>query len=284
MTSIDYMNDLKKVFFLDFPILSFYAKNMHFSFSPQLAKTFFTISLTLLVAVLVDQVLRSLIRVPKHFDTRRSRTYATILRNIVTVIVYAIALHIIFLELGINITPLLASAGIVGLAIGLGAKSLIEDFIGGLSLLSQDSIVTGDIVKIDDIEGSIENIGFRTLTIRAENGSLHIIPNGQIKKVINFSRHRTRFFVTIPVKTDQKIELILKAFAEALTALEKDERFSEVLYDGSLVDGIEDFRPEGNYMVMRTTLVTPPAHRLIIGREFRYLVKKTFEKYKIQLG
>jgi len=254
------------------------------SWSPQLAKTLFSLALTLLIAVTANIILRALIRVPHHFDTRRARTFASFMRNLITILVYAVALYIIFLELGVNITPLLASAGIVGLAIGLGAKSLIEDTIAGLSLLSQDSIVTGDVVKIDDVEGEIEHIGFRTLTIRAENNSLHIIPNGQIKKVINFSRHKTRFFVTIPVKTDQKIELVLQAFTEALSFLEKDETFTDVLYPGSKIDGVEDFRPEGTHMFVRTTIVTHPAHRLVIARQFRYLLKKSFEKHKLHFA
>jgi moderate conductance mechanosensitive channel len=257
---------------------------MEFSWSPQLAKTLFSVVFTLLIAFVLNLILRSLIRVPHTFDTRRSRTYVTILRNLATIIVYCIALYAILVQLGINILPILASAGIIGLAIGLGAKSLIEDTIAGLALLSQDSIVTGDVVKIDDVEGEIENIGFRTLTVRAENGSLHIIPNGQIKKVINFSRHKTSFFVTIPIKADQKIESVLNAFYEALELLQHDEKFADLLYPGSGVDGIDEFRPEGTFMMIRTTLVTHPASRLAIGRQFRFLVKKVFEKHKISLG
>ncbi len=252
--------------------------------NPEIGKTLFTVSLTLLVAFVLNLVLRSFIRIPQHFDNRRSRTYVTILRNLTTIVIYSIALYIIFIELGINLVPILASAGIVGLAIGLGAKSLIEDTIAGLALLSQDSIVTGDVVKIDDVEGEIENIGFRTLTVRAENGSLHIIPNGQIKKVINLSRHKTSFFVTIPVNANQKIESVLEVFHEALVLLQQDETFSDVLYPGSGIDGIDDFRPEGTFMLIRTTLVTHPASRLAIGRQFRFLVKKSFEKHKLSLG
>lgn len=247
-------------------------------------QTLFYIFLTILIAVIIDQILRAIIKVPKRFDTRRSRTYISILRNVTTAIIYLAALYIIFLQLNINITTILASAGIAGLVIGLGAKSLIEDVIAGLSLLSQDSIVTGDIVKIDDIEGSVEHIGFRTLTIRAENNSLQIIPNGQIKKVINFSRHKNRFFVTIPVKINQDIEQVLKVFNEALTLLEKDEDFIDTLYQGSKVDGIEDYRLEGTHMLIRTTLVTHPAHRLLIARKFRYLLKKAFEKHKLHFN
>lgn len=255
--------------------------SMQLAWTPQLTQTLFSIALTLLITVTVDLILRSLIRVPRHFDTRRARTYATIFRNIVTIIVYGIAFYIILVELHINITPLLASAGILGLAIGLGAKALIEDLIAGLFLLSQDSIAMGDFVKLDVDEGWIEKIGFRTLTIRSADGALHIIPNGQIKKVINFSRHKTRLPIDIPLLPEQPIETILKAGNEALTQLNKEKDLSDILLPGSTIDGIEEFRIDGR-MVIRATLIMRYEHGTIISRRFRYLIKKTFEKHKVR--
>jgi moderate conductance mechanosensitive channel len=258
-------------------------ESMNFTWSPEVIKTLLLVSVTLLIAVVVNVILRSLIRIPHSFDTRRARTYVTILRNFVTIIVYAVAFYVILSELGINITPLLASAGIVGLIIGLGAKSLIEDLIGGLFLLSQDSIAIGDSVKIDDAEGWIEKIGFRTLTIRSRDGALSIIPNGQIKKVMNFSRHKTRLPLEIPVKGDQAIETVLKAANEALTHLEKDQQIANMLLPGSTIDGIEDFKPDGHIM-LRATLHMSYEHRLDVARRFRYFVKKAFEKHKLNLN
>lgn len=256
---------------------------MEFTWSPQLARTLFVITATIISAIIVDVVLRSLIRVPKNFDTRRSRTFVTILRNMITVVVYAIAFYIILVTLNINITPFLASAGIVTLVIGLGARTLIEDLINGLFLLSQDSIAIGDAVKIDDAEGKIEKINFRTLTIRSGDGSLHIIPNGQVKKVINLSRYRSRYAVEVPMKADQSIETILKAANEALDQLQKDKDLAEILLPGSTVDGIEDFKSDG-HMTLKVTLVADYENRSTVARHYRYLLKKFFEKHKLSLG
>ncbi|HUQ84703.1 MAG TPA: mechanosensitive ion channel domain-containing protein [Candidatus Limnocylindrales bacterium] len=156
-----------------------------FSVNPQ---TLFYILLTVLITFIVSTILRSFIKLPARLDNRRGRAYVAIVRNTISIIVYAIALHVIFGLLNINLAPLLASAGIVGLSIGMGAKPLIEDLIGGITFLSQDSIAMGDDVEIDGTVGKIEKIGFRTLDIRAKDGSLHIIPNGMVKKVINYSR------------------------------------------------------------------------------------------------
>ncbi|MBI5123471.1 mechanosensitive ion channel [Candidatus Roizmanbacteria bacterium] len=256
---------------------------MPFNFSPELAKTLFYLSVTILIAIAVDQLLRSLIRVPPNFDTRRSRTYVTILRNLVTIIVYAATLYIILVELGINITPLLASASILGLTIGIGARALVEDLIAGLFLLSQDSIALGDFVKIEDAEGYIERIGLRTFTIRDGTGALHIIPNGQIKKVINFSRHKTRFPVGITMKADQSIDTVLKAANQALTLLEKEKDLTELLFPGSIINGIENFTSEG-HLILKATLILSYENHSLVARRFRYLLKKEFEKHKIHLG
>lgn len=256
---------------------------MPIHFSPEIAKTLFSLSLTILIAVVVDNILRTFIKVPKHFETRRAQTYATILQNLVAVIVYAVAFYAILIQLKVNITPLLASAGIIGVAIGLGARTLIEDLISGLFLLSQDSIAVGDHIKIDDAEGTIEKINFRTLTIKSGTGAIYIIPNGQIKKVTNFSRHKSTYGIEIPMKADQPIETILKAGQNALNLLEKEKDLAELLLPGSKVVGIEDFQTEG-HMIFKVVLVSEYENRISLGRRFRYLLKKEFEKHKIYIG
>src|SRR5471030_3190559 len=125
-------------------------------------KTFLYAGITLLIAVLVDYILRSLIRVPKHFTNKRTKTVAAVTKNLITSLVYLFALYVILTLFGINLTPLLASASVIGIIIGIGARSIIEDFANGIFLLSLDSIAIGDYIKIGDTEGIIELIGART--------------------------------------------------------------------------------------------------------------------------
>ena len=266
--------------------MNFYAGlSMNFPafITPEVAKSGLWVSLTLLGAILADNILRSLIKIPKHFETRRTRTYVSIIRNIITVVIYGIALNIIFLIFNINITPLLASAGILGVVVGLGARALIEDLINGLFLLSQDKITLGDYIKIDLVEGMVENMGFRTLSIRAENGSLTIIPNGQVKQFTNFSRHRANVFVDLPVKADMPIDTVLKAMNEALDQLRADPKFGENVMTESKVEGIDDVKAVGP-MIVRATIVITPEMRWDVARKYRYLAKKEFEKHKIAFG
>lgn len=258
-------------------------QSKHLTVYQSTLKTLFFVSLTILIAIVVDNLLRSFVRVPKNLANRRARSYAMIFRNIITTVVYLISLNIIFIHLGINITPLLASASIIGLAIGIGARPIIEDLISGLFLLSEDIVATGDYVKIEEAEGTIETIGFRTLSLRDASGALYIIPNGLVKKLQNFSRNKSRVMIDIPVKVDQNIDKAVKAAEEALVNLQQQKELESSLFPGAAVNGIEDFKAAGP-MIIRVSIITYPARRFEIGRKYRYLLKKQFEKNKIQFG
>lgn len=249
----------------------------------QLAGSVVKVLITLLFSIFINNLLRSFIKIPKNFDSRRSRTYAAVLQNAITIAVYAVALHIIFMELGINITPLLASAGIIGITVGIGARAMIEDLISGLFMLTQDTIAVGDYVKLDTVEGTIEKIGIRSLTIRMDNGALCIIPNGLVKIIVNFSRHRSYTPVDLVVKADQDIDTTIKAMKEALESLIKVENKNGKVYPESMINGIDDFKVDGR-MILRATVITSPNIRAETVRRYRYLAKKNFEKYKILLA
>lgn len=243
-------------------------------------KNYLYVGITLLVAVLADNLFRALIKVPKNFDNRRSRRITIITKNIITVMVYAISAYVILTILGINLTPLLASASIIGIVLGIGARSTIEDFVTGLFLLSHDSIAMGDYIKIGDAEGFIDRIDSRTLTIRAQDGSLYLIPNSQIKGLANFSRNKAHMLIDLPLKANQDINKTIKAAEKALDDLKSDEEFGDAILIGSRVNGIESFQnPE--IMTIRVTIVTSPIKRWDVGRKYRYLVKREFEKVKI---
>lgn len=240
------------------------------------------ICLTLLVGIVLDTLLRSLIKVPKKIENRRAGVYITIAHKTISTIIYIIALYLIFNQLGINLTPLLASASILGIIIGIGARALIEDLINGFFILSQDTIALGDYIKVDDAEGVVEKLGFRSLNIRGDSGETYIIPNGLVKKVINYSRHRSYLGVDFPIKSDQKIDLALSSLKTALENLNEEAQFADFIHSGSEVMGIVDYKIEGR-IILRIKLVTPLSYKYKAARRLRYLVKKQFEKNKIAL-
>jgi small conductance mechanosensitive channel len=253
-------------------------------FSDALLKTFLYAGITLLIAVLVDYTLRSLIKVPKHFNNKRTRTAAAVLRNIITAFVYLFASYIIITLFGIDLTPLLASASIIGIIIGIGARSIIEDFVNGLFLLSQDSIAIGDYIKTGDIEGTVEYIGARTLKLRAGNGTMRIIPNSQVQGVTNYTRYnKFNVLIELPVKANQNIDTVIQATDDALKKLQADPEFREFILPETQVNGIEDFK-NLEIMTVSITISINSSRRVAVARRYRFLVKKEFEKQKIQFA
>lgn len=243
------------------------------------------IALTLAVTVILNSLLRSFIHVPSRLDTRRGRTYVSVIRNVISLILFAIALHIIFLILDVNIAPLLASAGIVGITIGIGARNLVEDLIAGFFLLTQDTIAIGDYVNVGGgaFEGTIEDIGFRTIKIRGMNGTLIILPTGQVRQVINYSRGRSNIFVDLPVKADQDVDKIIKALTAIINEMKTDKKMDYRIAEGSYVHGVQNIAA-GNALIIRVVLITSPSLRFIAEKEYRYRVVKTFKKEKLQFA
>lgn len=250
--------------------------------TPFFHNTLIAIATILLTAYIADRLLQRLVRVPKKLNTKRTRTYISIVRSSITVVVFGAAIYYIFIILGIDVTPLLASAGIAGIALGFGARSLIEDLISGIFLLTQDTIRIGDYVKAAGAEGVVEQISFKTISIRDRDGGVHIIPNGQVKTVINLSRGRARVTIDFPVKADQPIDRVIKALETALKNLKKDKSLGKKIIDAD-VRGIEDIQPPSRLFV-RTVIITQPASRWQIARRLRFLVKKEFEKENLQFA
>jgi small conductance mechanosensitive channel len=246
-------------------------------FSSDAVKTLLYIGLTLLIAVVIDNVMRAVIKGPKKFKNRRARNVASITRNILTIVIYTIAGYNILSLLNINLTPLLASASIIGIILGIGARSVIEDFVNGLFFLSLDSMVIGDYIKIGDLEGYVEVIGARTLSIKSLDGAMHIIPNSQVKGFTNYSTNKANVLIDIPVKTNQDIKKTLDAANTALELLKKDQDLADTLFAGSIVNGIEEMKAT-DIMIIRVTLITYPVRRWDVKRKYQYLIKKEFEK------
>lgn len=237
----------------------------------------------LLAAWAANRVLQKFIRVPKKLETRRAKTVTTVVRSLLSIFVYSVALYFIFQTLGIDVTPLLASAGIAGIALGFGARSLIEDLLSGFFLLLEDSIAVGDYIRVGDSEGIVNNLSFRTITLQDRNGDLHIIPNGQVKTVINLSRTRARINIDLTFSTEQDIDTVTDLIEKTIEEAQQDKQIGEKLLPGSEVKGIESFEIGGN-MVIKTVLFTRWHDQWQVSRRFRYLLKKSFEKANVTLA
>lgn len=230
----------------------------------------------------VNHALQRLIHIPRQLETRRAKTITTVFKSLISAFVYTTALYFVFKTLGIDVTPIVASAGIAGLAIGFGARSVVEDLLSGVFLLLEDSIAVGDLIRTGKSEGVVKNISFRTITLQDKDGALHIIPNGKVGTVINLSRAKARINIDLTVSTEQKIDALLKLVDKTLAEIQKGPELGKKISD-SKVKGIEEFVPGGK-MLIKIVIYTHWRHQWKVSRRFRYLLKKNLEQADIALA
>jgi small conductance mechanosensitive channel len=170
-------------------------------------------------------------------------------------------------ELGLDITPALAAAGGFGVAAGLGAQSLVRDWISGFFIILDDQYGVGDTVRVAGVAGTIEHLSLRHTELRDGDGSLHFIPNGEIKIVTNLTKSWAAPLIRIPVSTDEDPENVLRILNEMAHAFKADEATNSLLLDGPTVLGIDDV--SGGQFTVLIQARTRPENRHPATRELR---------------
>lgn len=212
---------------------------------------------------------------------KRAKTLSGIISTTVTVVIYLAAAMMIITECGVNIGPLLAGAGIAGVAIGFGAQSLVKDVISGFFLLMENQIRVGDVANIAGIGGLVEAINLRTTRLRDLEGRVHIIPNGSIEVATNFTRDWSRALVDIGVAYKEDVDNVINVLKEVGEEMRNDTAFSEVILEPMTVLGLDSF---GDSSVnIRLFFKTLPIKQWDVAREFRKRVKKAFDAKGIEI-
>ncbi len=187
---------------------------------------------------------------------QRARTLGQILRNLCTVVVVgAVIIHSLSV-LGWNVGPLLAGAGILGVALGFGAQALVRDIIAGVFILAEDQFAVGDVIEVNGKAATVEELTVRCTTLRDFNGHLHFVPNGEMKIVVNRSRGWSRLAVDVPVPSGQDIERALDVCEKVAAAMNSDAAWGARLLDPVEVWGVEGLT--GAEALVRLVVRTPP--------------------------
>ncbi len=208
-------------------------------------------------------------------STPKTRTVLHLLQNTVSVVIILIAILTILSTLNINILPLLASAGIVGFTIGFGSQAIVKDLVTGLFLLTGDIFYEGDIIKVGEVEGKVEKVGIRAITVRDLNGVVHTIPNGTVGTIANLTKEWSQANVDIGVSTEHPIDRVLKIFNEEAQKIKTDPNLGTWIIGVPKVDGIIDLA--GAKVTIKTLIKTNQAKKWDMEREFKYRIKKRFE-------
>jgi len=212
---------------------------------------------------------------------KRAKTLSGIISTSISVIIYTAALMMIITECGINIGPLLAGAGIAGLAIGFGAQSLVKDVISGFFLIMEDQIRVGDVANVAGIGGLVEAINLRTTRLRDLEGKVHIIPNGSIEVATNFTKDWSRALIEIGVAYKENVDNVINVLKDVGEELRNDPAFKEIILEPMTVLGLDSF---GDSSVnIRLYFKTLPSKQWEVSREFRKRVKKAFDEKGIEI-
>jgi moderate conductance mechanosensitive channel len=208
------------------------------------------------------------------------RTLAAVINSVGTVVILFFAAMEVLPVFGIDMKPLLASAGIAGLAIGFGAQALVKDVINGFFILVEDQYHLGDTIRTAGVQGSVEDMTLRLTVLRDSNGALHFVPNGEIKLISNLTRDWTLLGLKVAVDYNENSERVTAALREAGDALKSDPTVADLILNEPHVAGIE--RILGGEAEYLTQVRTRPGKQAEVARALRQAIKDSFERHGIK--
>ncbi|MBI4259391.1 MAG: mechanosensitive ion channel family protein [Actinobacteria bacterium] len=218
-------------------------------------------------------------------NLRRTATLAHTLSSAVGVVIWTMALLLVLDQFGVNLAPLLAGAGIVGVALGFGAQSLVRDFLSGFFILLENQFGVGDIVQAltsaGQVTGKVEALTLRITSIRSFDGTLHVIPNGNIQVVGNKTREWARAIVDVSVAYGEEVDRVAGILEELFGELREDEGLASAFIDGPRLLGVDQLADFS--VVMRVVAEVHPARKFEIERELRARIKQRFDERGIEI-
>lgn len=236
-----------------------------------------------IIRIVVNRSIRKL-ALPDKFGVeraKRSQTLARIVETTLRVVILTGALLMILKQVGIEIGPLLAGAGVVGLAVGFGAQSLVKDVIGGFFILLENHMNVGDVVKISGAAGLVESINLRVTVLRDLEGNVHIVPNGEIGVVTNMTKEWSRALLDIGVAYKEDVDEVISVLEEVGEGMRNDGTFGKLILEPMDVLGLDSF---GDSSVnIRVMMKTMPIEQWKVAREFRKRVKRAFDEKGIEI-
>ncbi|HWJ77212.1 MAG TPA: mechanosensitive ion channel family protein [Niallia sp.] len=227
--------------------------------------------------VVVSKILKVKTHASLRISERREATLVKLLENAITYVVYFIAFTMILSVIGIDVKGLLAGAGIVGLAVGFGAQSLVKDIITGFFIIFEDQFSVGDFVRIGQFEGVVEQIGLRTTKLKSYTGEVNIIPNGSIIEVTNFSLYNSKAIVDVSIAYQDDINKAEEVIQELIEKL--PEQYEHIIGTPQLL-GVQNI--QASEVILRVVAETLPMEHAGVARVLRKEIKKVLDDNGIE--
>jgi small conductance mechanosensitive channel len=211
---------------------------------------------------------------------QRTLTMASLLRSITTVVIALITILTIMAILNIPLAPLLASAGVGGVALGFGAQSLVKDFLSGVFMILEDQYGVGDIIDTGEATGTVEEVTLRVTRLRDAQGVVWYIRNGEIIRIGNKSQGWSTAIVDIPVAYSENLEKVIPLIREVVHTIDEEPQWQDKLLEEPQVMGVESMT--GNVVTIRVLAKTAPEQQYGVSREIRERVKAAFDEHGIK--
>ena len=218
---------------------------------------------------------------PTPAQVKRAETLSHVIRDVGRMAVLAVSALMILSELGLNLGPLLAAAGIGGLAVGFGAQNLVKDVLSGFFILLEDSIRVGDVVEVAGVGGLVEEVRLRTIRLRDLSGNVHVVPNGSVDKVKNMTKDYSYYLFDIGVAYREDVDEVMAVVQEIAEGLRADENFAADILEPLEMLGVDQFADSA--VIIKCRIKTVPIKQWRVGREMNRRIKKTFDAKGIEI-
>ncbi|MEW2354506.1 mechanosensitive ion channel family protein [Spirillospora sp. NPDC029432] len=213
---------------------------------------------------------------------QRAQTMGSVLRSIASIVIMGLAFFSVLGQIGLNLTPVLASATVIGMAVGFGAQNIVKDFLAGLFMLLEDQYGVGDVIDVGSAKGTVEAVTLRVTRMRDVNGVVWYVPNGEIKKVGNESQNWGRTVLDIPVDIGEDVEKVKEIMKRTADELSVAATWDEIILEEPSVWGVQALA--GDAVIVRIVLKTAPGRQADVARELRERVKKAFDEAGIAVA
>lgn len=259
---------------------------------PWAAQTALRIGVIMLVALTASRLVTAIIRRaeremaggtgPADLERRkRAQTIGLTFSRFLSVIIWVTALLMVLRALDVDITPVLTGAGILGLAVGFGAQTLVKDIISGFFLILEDQVRVGDVAVVNGIGGAVEQINLRTIVLRDLEGTVHVVPNGEIKTLANRSKDFSYYVIDLGIDYADDVDAAIEVVQKTAAELQKDPAFAPHILEPLEMLGVDDFGASA--VSLRFRIKTLPLSQWTVGRELRRRVKRAFDQHGLRI-
>ena len=249
------------------------------------------VALLIFAFVIVRLVAAVIVRAERDLDVgtgldalerkKRAQTISSLARRTLSGLIWTCAVLIVLREIDVDITPVLAGAGIVGLAVGFGAQTLVRDVITGFFLIIEDQVRVGDVAVVNGTGGLVEQINLRTIVLRDMEGVVHVIPNGEIKTLANRTKDFAYYVIDLGIDYDADIDKVVALVQDAGRELLEDPKYAPSILEPVEVIGVDDFKESS--VTLKFRIKTVPLKQWEVGRELRRRIKMVMDRHGIRI-